>query len=861
MKKVLSLVLVLTLVLGSFSFAFAAPNDVVGTEYEDAVERLGQLGIFTGYPDGTFKPNNTITRSEFAAVVVRAKGLEPAALAAKGTTAFADVPAENWASGYVNIASKMGFVKGYPNGNFGLNDPITYEQAVTLVVRVLGYEQAAEARGGYPYGYLIVANENGLLDAVKGTQGLPAPRGLVAQLVDNALEIPMMIQVGYGAQTKWVVSGTEDTEERLLLDDLGFEKIVGRMTEKVNDDNEITLTDKNDKDHVLVVAEDFDSEANFGLKLTAWVNGKDEVAVYTVNETPIYDAVEYDADDNVLTVVAAEDDYDMADDVVVYANGSLVKKLSDIKASYDYAKVVVVDKKVVFVDAYELKGYFVVSEVDGNVAYDFNDDEVNLKDYTIVKEGKTIAVADLEEGDNLFFNKTAKYAEVYNDSVTGKVDKAYDDSFKLDGTTYGWADYALYLEDEELAELTHEVIASMMDEEGTVELFFNRVGDVVLVAGDTGAADTSNYYGLVTAKAEKFEIRNKDYFNLDVLNKEEKVVKYDVLLKDGDKLPTIEAGEVVIVTVDEDGEYDSYSAFSATKKVTTDAKLTDKYVGSYRLQDSALVFWAEEDTDGNSNYAKAEVMTWAEAADEFSEVTGATFYANSANKVVAVVVTKSNADTDPLTHTGLVTSVRKFSSSTDKWEITIQVDGEAKVLVTDTSKVKAVGEIKGTFVTLTVGNTTGLVTKIEDAAIKSGKIDTLSTSGKTITVAGDVYRLVDGFVVYNEKNKEIALRDLNDGDTVTLALDEADTIFVKYVKRTAVASADGGSGEETEKATFELAFNARGNVWVTIDGTDYLYGGAKTATELNEAYKGKEVEFVTKTVDSETVVVSIELAE
>jgi S-layer family protein len=289
MKKILSLVLVLTLVLGSFSFAFAAPaSDVVGTEYETAVDRLTQLGVLNGYPDGTFKPANTITRAEFAAAVVRVKGLEPAAQAAVGATSFTDVPAGHWAAGYINIAAKMGFIKGMGDGTYAPSAPITYEQAITLVTRALGYEPAAEARGGYPYGYLIVANENGLLDAVKGTQGLPAPRGLVAQLLDNALEIPLMIQVGYGAQTKWVVSGTEDTKEVLLLDDLGFDKIAKERVVSFDADRNEVRFEKHGK---AKVAEGFDFEEVYGVRLNAWLDGNNKVVIYSKADAPKYDAV------------------------------------------------------------------------------------------------------------------------------------------------------------------------------------------------------------------------------------------------------------------------------------------------------------------------------------------------------------------------------------------------------------------------------------------------------------------------------------------------------------------------------------------------------------------------------------------
>lgn len=195
-RKILSLFLTLIMVLGSFTSVFAVPFDVVGTTFEDAVVRLEGLEVLKGYPDGSFKPSNNITRAEYAAVVARVKGLEAAAMNNMGATIFGDVPANYWASGYINESVQAGLIKGMGiyNGvnTFGPQLNITYEQAVTLVVRALGYETEAEANGGYPTGHLMIANREGLLQGVNGTMGQLATRGLVAQLTYNALEIPMM---------------------------------------------------------------------------------------------------------------------------------------------------------------------------------------------------------------------------------------------------------------------------------------------------------------------------------------------------------------------------------------------------------------------------------------------------------------------------------------------------------------------------------------------------------------------------------------------------------------------------------------------------------------------------------------------
>lgn len=219
-KKVLSLMIVLTMVLGSFSVALAVPPDVIGTSYEEAVERLVELEVITGYPDGTFGPNNNITRSEYAAVAVRAKQLKQEAENNLGKTIFGDVPANYWSRGYINVAQEKGLIKGMGVvkgvNKFGPELNITYEQAVTIILRAIGYESEAMANGGWPNGYLTVASQIGLLKNVNGSKGMLATRGMVAKLTYNALDIPNMVKVG----SDYVVSGTQGTEEVYLFNDL-----------------------------------------------------------------------------------------------------------------------------------------------------------------------------------------------------------------------------------------------------------------------------------------------------------------------------------------------------------------------------------------------------------------------------------------------------------------------------------------------------------------------------------------------------------------------------------------------------------------------------------------------------------------
>lgn len=188
-KKILSLLIGLMVLVGSLSISMAVPADVIGTPVELAVERLEGLGVLEGYLDGTFRPNNNITRAEYATVVYRARRLTQL----PGSTTFVDVQASHWASGYIKAAEHSGLIKGkgMVNGvnTFDPEDNISYEEAVTLIVRALGYESLAESSGGFPSGYLLVASQKGLLQGITGNPSMKASRALVAQLTFNALEV------------------------------------------------------------------------------------------------------------------------------------------------------------------------------------------------------------------------------------------------------------------------------------------------------------------------------------------------------------------------------------------------------------------------------------------------------------------------------------------------------------------------------------------------------------------------------------------------------------------------------------------------------------------------------------------------
>ena len=106
--------------------------------YNTAVSTLSSMGIITGYPDGTFRPNAAITRAEFAAIAARFDHDGD-----KTTAKFSDI-ATHWAKDEISIAYNNGWINGYPNGTFGPQRDITRAETMTLVNRVLNRQPETE---------------------------------------------------------------------------------------------------------------------------------------------------------------------------------------------------------------------------------------------------------------------------------------------------------------------------------------------------------------------------------------------------------------------------------------------------------------------------------------------------------------------------------------------------------------------------------------------------------------------------------------------------------------------------------------------------------------------------------------------
>lgn len=162
--------------------AASFPDVAADADYVEAVDYVSEQGIIIGDSAGNFNPAQTVTRAQMAAIICRMLG-ETENLE-KGNV-FNDVPADHWANTYINKAAELGIVGGFKNGTFGPSQTVTYEQAITMIIRAVGGEEVAQASGGYTDGYLLAAEENGFLENISTKFGSPFPRRDVAVILYN----------------------------------------------------------------------------------------------------------------------------------------------------------------------------------------------------------------------------------------------------------------------------------------------------------------------------------------------------------------------------------------------------------------------------------------------------------------------------------------------------------------------------------------------------------------------------------------------------------------------------------------------------------------------------------------------------
>ena len=163
-------------------------SDVSDSYTATAVEALRLMGVLDGYGDGTFRPDTILNRAQFCKMAVYAMDGSGELGRYSTVTIFPDVKPSHWASAYINMAAKKGIISGFADGKFKPGQTVTAGQAVTILMRGLGYKD--EDMGGvWPQSYMAEAQTNGLLKSTGITSAYAGlTRAQAARLFLNLFE-------------------------------------------------------------------------------------------------------------------------------------------------------------------------------------------------------------------------------------------------------------------------------------------------------------------------------------------------------------------------------------------------------------------------------------------------------------------------------------------------------------------------------------------------------------------------------------------------------------------------------------------------------------------------------------------------
>ena len=182
MKKILSLLLAAVMLTGSLPAALAA-SDTSDSVIEQVVKAAE---IMVGDSSGNLNLDSTVTRAEYAKMLVCASTSKDSVAGASNSSPFKDVPYTHWAAGYIKTAVQQGWLSGYLDGSYKPNKTVTLEEAVTGVLKLLGYS-TTDLSGSYPYAQLAMYRSLGLYTRITAAQGSAMTRRSMMYLFYNLL--------------------------------------------------------------------------------------------------------------------------------------------------------------------------------------------------------------------------------------------------------------------------------------------------------------------------------------------------------------------------------------------------------------------------------------------------------------------------------------------------------------------------------------------------------------------------------------------------------------------------------------------------------------------------------------------------
>lgn len=385
------------------------------TEYspERALPLLSELKIMNGDPGGDFRLGDTVTRAEFSKIAIAASDYRNNVASQLSVSPFYDVPYTNWAAPYVRTGVTNNLISGYPDSSFRPDNPVTFEEAITIMLRVLGYSDD-DFGAMWPSGQIGMANSLEMTENLSNVlTGSEMTRGDVAILVFNTLRTKKK-----DTQSKLItIFDTEIVEDVTLISTSredssipGDEVFTDSDSYKIRSDFDYSsIGMKGDivlKNNKTVIGFFPKSDSGASEKYAVYSVLSDSVIVYKNgdmqavkinNQTAVYDGK------NKTTFAAVKSNMDMGDVLSIKRTGGDIDYIVYQKGSLD--------------------GPYTAG-ADGSWA-----ESMGLNnDSAVMRDGKACTAADIKQYDILYFVPGLNMAFAYSNKITGVYNNASPNS-------------------------------------------------------------------------------------------------------------------------------------------------------------------------------------------------------------------------------------------------------------------------------------------------------------------------------------------------------------------------------------------------------------------------------------------------
>ncbi|MDR1136245.1 MAG: S-layer homology domain-containing protein [Clostridiales Family XIII bacterium] len=557
MRKLISIVLTLALVLGSLGFTASAASkpkllDIADNANEEAIQVAYDLGIVEGTPEGNFEPDKAVTRAEFAALITRALAIPQSALASYGGASFLDTAGATWAVPYLAFCQQKGIMKGDGYGNAMPQRTISPNEAVTMVLRAIGYTDSASVLvGQWPANYVSLGQSQLLYTKVADSTEMN--KAAAAQMIYNALTV-QLVQVDANAAVSLLwnrINATREDPRSLLTAGLDCEYVekavityADAASSKINltpyVGNRAALYKSNADDEVVAVTE-IDTTLLPG-QFTYSGTGADTV----VDKFKSIDGTEYNLSGSVKSLFSTANNGDVTVDaakVAKFQNGNDNPSAPAGGDWYSYvsgtekaqAKLVIGAKisgktitELSSIAVWEAVGTFLWASdsLDGKKIEGYelpldNNDDIDLNAFTL--EGvNTLEEIAVDNVVYVFRNSSSKISKIQvgTKSQSGVVTNYndVDSEGEIGGSTYGFAPYT----GSGISDIKSE---NAINNEGTALLdYYGRIYDFKLSEASKGSYAVFEDYGYTGSQLNQVPV-------IKLLDKTGKEISYEATKK------------------------------------------------------------------------------------------------------------------------------------------------------------------------------------------------------------------------------------------------------------------------------------------------------------------------------------------